>query len=245
MTQEERNGVIEKIIKLTNLANNSAATPDEAAAAASRAQALMFKYNLDMAQVETAQVGMDITKDWFDMGAHGANRFTITFHRELMHTIARNNFCKYLQSTGSNRIVLVGKPHDIEMAKYLYGYLSREIIQLAAKAVKLHCDAVDPGPRGSWVLSYSRGAVRTIGNMLYAQRKADVAAHTGGSALVLATEQALAEALSRFFPKTGKAQGTDSPDSRAALLGARDARNISINKPVAEHRSNSQKALGN
>ncbi len=164
--------IVEKIRKLLKLAADPS-NPHEAALAAERAQELLFRHHLDMADV--AEV--DAT------GVVEADRPLITepWRKALAALIARYNFCRLLEWTGGMKFI--GSPADVETVLYLYVYLSRTIARLARDAwdgrvisltdtvLGRHPVLDEPGAEQSWKESFKIGAVEIIGVRLEEKRR--------------------------------------------------------------------------
>jgi hypothetical protein len=84
--------ILKRIQKLLALTVERGATPEEAATAAAKAQALLFEHNLSMAQVEAVgDIGGDEIFDYvLDIAA--AMRF-VNWRKALISAIAEYNFC--------------------------------------------------------------------------------------------------------------------------------------------------------
>jgi hypothetical protein len=167
--------IVEKIRKLLKLAADPS-NSHEAALAAERAQELLFRHHLDMA---------DVADD--TSGVVEADRPLITdpWRKALAALIARFNFCRLLEWTGGMKFI--GAPADVETVLYLYTYLSRTIYRLAResweKRVEEFTDPVlgrhpaldEPDAERDWKDSFRIGAVEIIGVRLEKQRRAQEA----------------------------------------------------------------------
>lgn len=187
--------ILAKIKKLQALATNNSNVA-EAAAAAAKAQALMFEHNITAAEVDTA-----VAPETYEKIEHtlDANRNTIGWKASLLYVIARNNFCRAVGHGGTTRMSLVGKRSNVEGVLYLYAICEREIERLATAETK--AQLVD---KAVFKRSFCRGAVATIGERLKAQRQAnETQANTAQTtALVLRNvELEVATQLKKFFPR--------------------------------------------
>ena len=232
MSTPALDSILSTIQKLQRLAER-AGTPDEAANAAAKVQALLFKHNLTLAQVDShvEQPGAgDYENRTFTLEA---GSFHIEWHRKLASVLARFNFCKMVQYGGSAKVGFIGQPHNIEVVTYLYGYLAREIKRLGLEAMRIHCDSTKPSQQGAWVRAFCLGAVNTIHTRLYAQRQQDERASAASTALVHVSDARLAQAVTRYFPKLHKA-ATPAPsrNAYANALGREAGARIALNKAV-------------
>lgn len=109
--------IIKRIKKLLTLANNSGATEAEAKNAMAMAQRLMTKYNISMANVG-------------DDSSQGSINHEAFFRRKgcfndadklIMNLLTRYYKVRIIYS--GNTIIIVGRPENVEIAKYVHGYL--------------------------------------------------------------------------------------------------------------------------
>jgi len=115
-THPDISHILDKIKKLLALSTSS--NPNEAASAAAKAQALLAQYNLELSQVE-AHGGEASDYGQQDVAVGGVSRWRKT----LMLVLARPNFCAVVSYKGTERVSIVGEPHNLEAVKYLYKYL--------------------------------------------------------------------------------------------------------------------------
>lgn len=126
MADEEkkaRNKILEKIRNLLDLSRNNPSQA-EAELAALRVAEMLEKYKLSMEDVESESSAFE--------------RDVLDFHHEiepwealLTQAICWNCFAR-AGRYGPNHILIVGKRHDLEIAKFLVDYLHRSIRNLAA-----------------------------------------------------------------------------------------------------------------
>jgi len=118
---EIEKAIMKKIQKLLTLAKDKGATEAEAKNAMAMAQRLMTKYN-----IETANLGEDAPK--------ASVRHESFFNRKGSFNPADQYVMSILQQfykvrilfsngTDGNGIIIIGSPDDIEIAKYVHGYL--------------------------------------------------------------------------------------------------------------------------
>ena len=137
------NSVINKIAGLLRLAHDNA-NAAEAANAAGRAQALLEKYRLTMADVtqgaDTEAVG-EASEPLFGKGAARA----CSWRGVVAGAVCRANMSYGFFRRGS--FVVVGKASNVQIAEYFYRYLETEIERLCKAAVlRGACDVID----GTW-----------------------------------------------------------------------------------------------
>lgn len=117
------NNLHEKIAKILRLAEN-AGTEGERDAAVSRAQALAFKYNLDLSTIDIEEKDTNQVKN-DNVGIHETQ-----WEHVLLHGIANVNFCRVYwidYSRGKRSHYLVGRPHNIDITNQMFGFISNQI----------------------------------------------------------------------------------------------------------------------
>lgn len=126
--KEEVLDLIKKLLALSHSPNEH-----EAALAASKAQGLLFKHKLSMAEVEIhtkgqekPQVG-DISLDVEGPRKDGKWRPT------LINAVARYNFCRAILIT-DHKVAIIGQQEDVEVVRELYNWLVIQIDDLARRA---------------------------------------------------------------------------------------------------------------
>ena len=112
------NSIIKRIKKLLTLANNSGATEAEAKNAMAMAQRLMTRYNISVANVGDEKPKQNIRHEEYFTRKGGLN----PADKEITVILKRFYKVKILFN-GGRGLVMVGTPEDIEIAKYVHGYL--------------------------------------------------------------------------------------------------------------------------
>lgn len=130
MTQDT---ILLRIKKLMAMTEARGATPEEAATAAAKAQALLFEHNLTMAQVDatSTEKGEDIGKTIYDM-TEGKDS-SMGWRKLLLHMVTRYNFCKMCSMIDGldRRTAIIGKKSNVEVAVFIYEHTQREIHKMA------------------------------------------------------------------------------------------------------------------
>ncbi len=156
--------IVTKIRKLLKLAADPS-NPHEAALAAEKAQELLFRHKLEMA---------DVAEDTYE-GVIEADRNPILqpWRKMLAAVLCRFNFCRLLEWSGG--VKFIGSAADVATVLYLYTYLSRTIYRLARESWETRVqDFTDPvlgrhpaldeeGAEEMWKDSFRIGAVEIIG----------------------------------------------------------------------------------
>lgn len=234
--------ILDTIKKLQRLADR-AGTPEEAAAAAARIQALLFKHNLELADValheETvSEPDADYEQDLYSLRSPGFSKdrvgaFHLGWQKHLLHVVAEANFCTTVFHPQIRSQSIIGQRHNIEMVKFLFEYLSREIYRLSREALVLHCESRLPATMGAWTRSFCMGATGVVGRRLLEQKRQDTVQSAQSTALVRVNANALQLAQDRMFGKLRKGSGASGArDYSATRLGREAGARIALNKPL-------------
>jgi len=141
MSDTTENAIVAKIRKLLAIQTAAGATEAEAANAATLVQRLLQAHNLEMSEVEAkagaGAIHEERRKTDIDMAA------MYGYQRELMQTIAKNNFCMYFveerkvpheRKSGQFRVakrhVLLGRKANIVSSEIMYNYLIQTMDRL-------------------------------------------------------------------------------------------------------------------
>lgn len=227
--------VLARIRKLLALATSS--NPHEAALAAARAQALMFAHNITQDAITLRDPAADPLSAYEKVTTEipGARAGSLNWRRLLANSVARTNFTAMLYVRGTNRMHLIGKPHNIEMTKYLVEYLTVEIDRLARQAWKdlprydrQHSNWL------TWTDAFCRGATAIVAHRLQQQRQeSEAAAPEASRALVVRHDQELSDATARHFPKTKTTTSLGSHRNASAFhAGVEAGRAIPLHRPI-------------
>jgi hypothetical protein len=213
--------VMERVTKLLALSTSS--NEHEAASAAAKAQQLMFRHNLSLAQV---QAGPEDARDAYterviDLGA------LQSWRRTLIHVLAEHNFCKALAFVGTPRVAIIGEPHNIALVEQLYAYLLRELLRLADVAWQRAKRRSRDSAR-QWKHGFQHGAVEVIAERLAEQREEDAAADEASRALVLRKDAGVADALRRQYPDATTDQRRATVSVAGWQAGRQAAETVSI-----------------
>ena len=244
MTEHET--ILSKIKKLQNLTTERGATPEEAASAAAKAQALLFEHNLAQADVDT-RLDANGAPDPYGKVEHileGANRNSLTWRRTLLFVVARYNFCSAVYRPGTTILSVIGKRSNVESVLYLNQCLARQIETMAKDASRSQLSG-----KAAYVTSFALGAVQTVRERLHAQCDADGARVTapavdpaGRNALVLVNGAlALQLAVKQFFPRLGSTSSTPIRNGEAYRQGQRAGQSVSMHRGVG---GGSQRQIG-
>ena len=118
--------IINKIKNLLDLSNNNP-NEHEAIAAALKAQELMAKYNVELAQLEDAPADHELVEETF---YEGSSHNVKTWKYGLARTVANNFRCKYY-IVNNKHIVFYGYKEDAKIALDVFTYLYKTGNKLA------------------------------------------------------------------------------------------------------------------
>ena len=219
--------ILMRIKKLLNLTEARGATPEEAANAAAKAQALLFEHNLSMAAVEGVNLDKAESYDKTDYEMkEGKGQYE--WRKSLLAVIARENFCKVIQFAGvQNHVDIIGKRSNVEVVCYIYESVQREIERLARIAKRQQ--AVEAC---KYYSSFCRGAIFTIAERLRAQRRTNEQATSSSTALVVQTDADLKRAVSQWFPSLRPVRSAPVRRSDGYAAGKHAGHSISLNRGV-------------
>lgn len=168
------NEVIEKVKKLQRLAGCVAATPNEAALAAARAQEIIDRYKLSVddlnGDTEFDNEEVENHDEPLDEFVH--NWLISPWAVRLANIVCGFNECRIIQyvksqSNGKTYPIrtfkIIGHPSDVALVRYLYGYLKQEVIRLDQH----HCKGLD----GKWRRAFCIGVTDTIYDKMYQQKQ--------------------------------------------------------------------------
>ena len=234
-----------KIKRLLALSKSS--NEHEAALAASRAQELLFKHKIEMATVDSAVDPKHINSEpaegkEYEYAPRGKR--TQGWRLTLLTSTATNNFCKLvILGRGEDRAsMVIGRPSDIEVVKYVHGYLIQEIDRLAresgARAREEFKRSGDHVDAYRWYMSFCDGATETVKTRLYEQRKNDeqrVITQSEVMALVRREDQNALDKMNQMYPNLRPLNMTSrTRDEMAKMEGRKAGERISLKKGIKE-----------
>jgi len=221
--------ILNRVKKLLALTEARGATPEEAASAGAKAQALLFEHNLTISQVDTHELDtpaesieqIDLTMD--------ANARTLTWKRTLLYTVARYNFCTGIYTPGTTIMHVIGKRSNVLVVEYMVETIGAEIDRLAKLAGKTVLSN-----RAAFVASFCRGAVATINERLKAQAQVNETASAACTALVVQSKGALAAAVKGFYPRLSYSRRSSRIGSYNGFNAGRSAgHDIGLSRGIA------------
>lgn len=168
--------IVDKIQKLLRLAQSS--NPHEAASAAARAQELMHEHKIAMADLEIA--GGEVVREAVGTEPlETTGKVRVRWKGWVANAAAKSFGCRTFWRGAT--IQLVGRPGDVQAARYVYQFLILEIERLAAEGCPSYLGAAQ---KVQWKNSFRTGACVIIEQRLGDQSRMQAAA-TSSTALVL------------------------------------------------------------
>jgi hypothetical protein len=223
------NPVIDKIKKLFALAAHPSTNVNEAAAAAGRAQALLFANKLSMAEIEVNGGKPAEAVGQLNLDARG--KAHIKWKASLMSAVGRGCYCKVIQSVGLRndkgeticRLMIIGKPSDAQTVQYLYTYLVSEIERL--------CASLCWGMGATYENSFRLGAVAAIYQRFTEQRTEQERANAPvGSALAVIknSDNEIKAFVAEKFGRLGKVARARVSNGDGYGAGVRAGRDVNL-----------------
>lgn len=241
---KEQKEILEKIKKLMRLSDvKRGATPAEAAAAAAKAQALLLEHNLVMEDIGDLEAHLEDEKIKGTVVDLEATYQTSRWHSILMLRVSRPLFCRMVyvpaKAGQAGKVVLIGKPSNVEIVRYFYQYLHRTIDLMAVEFREEWKAKMDkagkkyiPDESSRVRIDFCLGAVGTVGDRLDEQYKKRTTADSTSTALVVVSDNALDAAVKAIFPKLQTSSTSRKIDGSARMAGAKAGASIPLNQGV-------------
>lgn len=212
--------VLEKIRKLRALATST--NVHEASAAAAMADRLMQEYRIAEAQLESANATVEEPAIGDPNPLISWNRNITNWQNWLGDGLCKHYGCRGLTSTRSGmRVFLIyGRPQDIATVRYMYAWLTSEIVRL----VNLN----GTGQGKAWRDSYCKGAVVGILEAMKAEEQKARAQATSQAHAIIDKRGPLSKAaMMRDYPSLRTRQSTGASTGDAFYRGKSDSSAIS------------------
>ena len=229
--------LIQRLQKVRALTESS--VPGEAAAAASKLQEILLKYNLDMEDIEedSPDAGDRYVKEDLELGATSGNM--INWRRILLSGIARSLMCAAFGYQGTPKMVIVGQKHNIEIVRHFYDYLSYEISRLADTTWEKARRKTREHGR-SWKSSFYNGAVDVVVQRLEEKYQQVSQQDNHTRALALRSEQDLDDAVWKMIGRVRKNTVRQRYSKSGYSRGARVGKKFNLDRPVKGDRRSSR-----
>jgi hypothetical protein len=228
--------ILNRVKKLLALTIDRGATPEEAASASAKAQALLFEHNLSMAQVDTHELGDPIEQiENIDVTMQANNR-TIGWKKALLYSVARHNFCSGVYTPGTTIMHVIGKRSNVQVVEYLAASIGQEIERLSKAAAASLLSG-----KAAFISSFCNGAVSTIVERLKEQKRVNESASVACTALVVQSKGELDKAIKGFYPHLSHRRRSYSIGNSSGYAAGQSAgRSIGIHAGIG---SGSQRAI--
>lgn len=239
MTTVPDDKILDRIRRL--LALSTSANEFEASLAASRAQDLLLKYNLEMSQI-TQPVEDEIERWNFQ------TPIIEGWLSHLMNGVARCNLCRVVQDKGykegerkGNEFIpgkemrefyLFGKKPNLEVTEFMYAYLAAEIDRLTPK-----------GKSAKYKTSFRMGAVIIINERMREELK-NFQSTEETRALILVSDTAVSAKVNEAFPKLRNGRSTSIEDFGAYKDGQAAGKTIQFRQGVSGKNAAGQVLIG-
>jgi hypothetical protein len=156
---------LRKAISCLKLAERGG-TPEEAAAAAAKAQEIIDRYNLSIDDMEFGdKPKQDPIQDFGADPLHEVCQVDTRWTLRLSHVIAELNSCRtyyHTKMSGSAVVKLIGRASDVQTVRYIFAWLEREVRRIT----KQQCQ----GRTRKYQVDFRVGVVDTIIRKLKEQR---------------------------------------------------------------------------
>lgn len=241
--QVSRETLVDRVRKLLALAAR-AGTPEEAATAAAKAAAIMVKYTIAESELGAGD-REGYTRASLQPEGPIVHRCVMAFDQSLLGIVAEASFCKAILSRsarGQTDGDVIGQPHNIEIVRYLFHYLRREVDRMgnaAARAAqresaecRLTGSIAEPilGPN-AYLRHFRMGALAAIRDRLLAPREEAKQENESTMALIVLKDAELEEATGKLVPNltTRRSHSAGIADYGAYSAGYVAGRDMPIN----------------
>ena len=214
--------LIQKCLRLSKSSNEN-----EAAAALAKAQELLEKYNLDMAEVHTGDDGYQLP----EMVEELAHVGSAEWKKYLVHYVAKNNMCRIILDD-AECVNILGRTANVaavvEMSNWILGQLNRMVTQEVAQVRSATYDSVTKTftraheSKLKWRTDFLWGAIHQIDKRLTESRSERVAVNPNTKALVVNLERETNEFFRSKHPnssshrRSGRSHGNGYAAGQAA-----------------------------
>lgn len=226
----------------------------EAQAFMAKANELMLRHNLNIAEVETfdEENGYDTIAqeriDTFELGIPSKNQ-RVAWQERVGGIIASFHNCKMLVSSGTNTLWFVGRKKDREVCSYVYAYAVRSAIKYSdSEYRRLYSKFYAIGQKDEmkgWIPAFFRGFTNEL-NSKFQEMHKSLKTEIGDEKYALITtdpSNAVAEWMRKNL-RTGTANGLggmSGSNAHGQKAGSSFAKSMSINKGVSQ---GAQKQIG-
>lgn len=206
--------VLRQIAALQNMTVERGATEAEAQTAMSKLQAILFKYNLDLAEINVGREQGPSFKEDYQFTTERKNRtpgsgfkqrsaqlqdYEREWRVQLAIEVARYNFCRVLTDQKFIHVLFIGSHVNVEVVRSMWEYACEQVDALSYVALKERRknklqQAIEGWESGkTWRRAWMFGCVTRLAHRLY-EDWAKLRDQSGASkALVVSNDAALIE----------------------------------------------------
>lgn len=249
LSAAERENVLRRVQKLLAIAQDDRANPNEAAAAASQAEKIMRKYQIDNAEAIASRISKGDDLDTSTVVATAKDNGTPVekippWAQWLAVAVAELNDCGarngFTQTTKGQEacIRFYGYTEDVQVAAWMFDYLVATTNRLCKEFRK--DDRYLQGGRAV-MNSYRQGVSQGILSSVQALTRAKRAEVVTGTGLMVIKQRAITEKYGDFGYKS-RPITTRSGDAFSA--GREVGKRVDVNRRGVGHTGNSQQRIG-
>ena len=227
----KREKVIDTIRKLLNLSEGTN-SPAEAEAAAAKAQQLLLKYNLAMADVN-AHITEDEKLIGQEIFESGENKNESNWIVQLYGGIARYNFCRIVfhrsKQLYSTNIAVIGRKGNVEAVHYMVEILVPQIRKMAKAAWNEYGGREK---RGKFTRGFLVGCAHGIETKLYNEWAQMQVSDVNVRALVVKSGAELDNFVRQRYPILGKGRQRSLSSWEGRQVGDRAGQGMNIRRGI-------------
>lgn len=216
--ESDEQRMLEKIRRLFELAKSS--NEHESAAAAEKAQELLHKYNLSLADLPGAKPER-YCRDLVKL------KNKARWAQSLYHVVSKANACQtVILHNGEHTIAVMGQRSNLDISEYVYAQLERRIRLLSESAWDLYGE----GNPTQYMSSFAYGAIGRLDERLSKRTEAFRRESPESMKLMVVQGRELESAVKQWYPFLGSSR----PDRVGAGydLGAAAGSRMGINAGV-------------
>lgn len=233
MTSTHESPLKAKIRKLMAKASDPSVTEAEAAAFAVKVQELLLQSGLAMSDIgaSTEERREQVGEQSFDF-----SRWNSPHRRGLLDTVCSYYMCEVLYWRHQKRMVILGKPQNVEIAASMTDYLISTVVRLSTRYGREH--------PGSNVVDFRRGCMLRLRERLMEEKakmeRAATTTNPGNLPVLFVSEGALVRQYVEAKYKVRKTKARAIKHGADAWAGRAAAEGISLRPQVGAAASNRQ-----
>lgn len=235
--QDKLKKVLERVAKLRALATSQNA--HEAAAAAAAAAKIIDEYRLSEAEIESAMDAKDrepVMNEQDPLITSSERSTVIAQWKHHLASYLGQHFGVYVLRDkagrgGQDKVIITGRPSDVQVVRYFYSWLSEEVERLAKKASQELFEQTGRKGGTAYSITYKNGVVRGIGIQLQAMKRATRPTQTSTALVALDSrlEEAKKARLALYDDvRIRRAGGGWGSDLGALKKGIEDGKNVNL-----------------